>query len=44
MKNGETTLTTSVSCTSTGSNWNNCVSNCKSELTTSIVNNIIYGL
>ncbi|MBE6360310.1 MAG: hypothetical protein E7059_02535 [Treponema bryantii] len=44
MKNGETTLTTSVSCTATGSNWNNCVSNCKSELTTSIVNNIIYGL
>ena len=44
MKTGEQTLSFTVSNSAIGSNWNYCVSNCKNELTTMIVNKIIYGL
>lgn len=44
MKDGETVLHTTATTTALGSNWNYCVSNCKNELTTKIVEQIIYGL
>ena len=44
MKTGDVIFSTTQSHSAQGSNWNNCVSKCKNELTVKIVDELIYGL
>lgn len=44
MKTGDVIFSTTQSHNAQGSNWNNCVSKCKNELTVKIVDELIYGL
>lgn len=44
MKTGDVIFSTTQSHSATGSNWNNCVSKCKNELTVKIIDELIYGL